>query len=139
MGATAFVVPEKDQEPVQAVNTALGGPPDVVFECVGVPGMIEKCVSHVRPLGTVVVLGFCDLTDPWVPMGALFKEVQIVFACLYGLRDFQVSIDTLDAGQLAPRSMITDRVGLNQLPVAFEALRQRTTQCKVMIDPWASS
>jgi 2-desacetyl-2-hydroxyethyl bacteriochlorophyllide A dehydrogenase len=138
MGANAFVVPEKDEDPVQAVNRALGGPPDVVFECVGIPGMIEKCVRHVRPLGTVVVLGFCDVADSWVPMGALFKEAHVIFAQLYALRDFQVAVDTLDAGHVAPRSMITDRITLDQVPSAFEALRQRTTQCKVMIDPWAS-
>jgi threonine dehydrogenase-like Zn-dependent dehydrogenase len=137
MGATSFIVPERNQDAVEAVNIALGGPPDVVFECVGVPGMIEQCVRHVRPLGTVIVLGFCDLADPWVPMGALCKEVQLTFASLYGLKDFQVAIDTLDAGHVAPRSMITDRIGLDQVPGVFEALRQRTTQCKVMIDPWA--
>jgi threonine dehydrogenase-like Zn-dependent dehydrogenase len=54
------------------------------------------------------------------------------------LKDFQVAIDTLDSGHIAPRSMVTDRIALDAVPTAFEALRQRTTQCKVMIDPWAS-
>jgi threonine dehydrogenase-like Zn-dependent dehydrogenase len=44
----------------------------------------------------------------------------------------------LDAGAIEPRSMITDRVSLAGLPAAFEALRQRTHQCKVMVDPWAA-
>ncbi len=137
MGASVFVAPEKDQDPVQAVNEALGGAPDVVLECVGVPGMIEKAVSHVRPLGTVVVLGFCDVADPWVPMFALFKEVKMTFAVLYGIRDFQVAVDTLSAGHVEPRAMITDRISLAQVPTMFEALRRRSTQCKVIIDPWA--
>jgi threonine dehydrogenase-like Zn-dependent dehydrogenase len=33
--------------------------------------------------------------------------------------------------------MITDTVSFDQFPAAFEALRNRTTQCKVMLDPWA--
>lgn len=136
MGATVFVAPQVGQEPVAAVNQALGGPPDVVFECVGVPGMIEKSIAHVRPLGTVVVLGFCDLVDQWLPMSALAKEVKINFAILYSTRDFQVAVDTLDAGHVEPRAMITDRITLDEVPAAFEALRHRTTQCKVIIDPW---
>jgi hypothetical protein len=32
--------------------------------------------------------------------------------------------------------MITGTVGLDELPVAFEGLRQRTTHCKLMVDPW---
>jgi (R,R)-butanediol dehydrogenase/meso-butanediol dehydrogenase/diacetyl reductase len=66
----------------------------------------------------------------------LFKEVDVIFAILYGLRDFQVAIDTLDAGSVEPRAMITDRVSLTETPAMFEALRQRSTQCKVLIDPW---
>jgi len=30
----------------------------------------------------------------------------------------------------------TDRIGLDETPRVFEALRQRTTQCMVRIAPW---
>jgi (R,R)-butanediol dehydrogenase/meso-butanediol dehydrogenase/diacetyl reductase len=32
--------------------------------------------------------------------------------------------------------MVTDLVGLDAMPAAFEALRQRSTQCKVLVDPF---
>jgi (R,R)-butanediol dehydrogenase/meso-butanediol dehydrogenase/diacetyl reductase len=32
--------------------------------------------------------------------------------------------------------MVTDTVSLADFPAAFEALRSRTHQCKVMLDPW---
>lgn len=34
------------------------------------------------------------------------------------------------------RALITDTVPLAQLPACFEALRQPTHQCKVMVSPW---
>ena len=43
MGASVFVPPHED--PVGEVNRALGGPPEVVFECVGMPGLIERYAS----------------------------------------------------------------------------------------------
>jgi (R,R)-butanediol dehydrogenase/meso-butanediol dehydrogenase/diacetyl reductase len=135
MGATDFVVPVEGPSSVEAVNDALGSAPDLVLECVGVPGMIEKSVAHVRPLGTVVVLGFCTEDDPWKPTTGLFKEAKIVFAYVYGKREFELCIDTLDAGHVEPRQMVTDRISLSQLPTAFEDLRARTTQCKVLVDP----
>jgi (R,R)-butanediol dehydrogenase/meso-butanediol dehydrogenase/diacetyl reductase len=134
MGANAFVAPSED--PVAAVNDALGGPPDVVFECVGVPGMIQRSCEHVKPTGKVVVLGFCTDPDQWNPVVPLFKEVDVIFAVLYAIRDFQVCVDTMNAGSVEPRMMITDRVSLNETPAMFEALRQRGSQCKVLIDPW---
>jgi hypothetical protein len=30
----------------------------------------------------------------------------------------------------------TDRIGSDETPRVFETLRQRTTQCKVLIDAW---
>lgn len=137
LGATVFVPPSDTI--VEDVNEALGGPPDVVFECVGVPGMIQRSCDHVKPMGKVVVLGFCTEADPIYPTVGLFKEADVIFAFLYKLGDFQVCIDTLDAGSLEPRTMITDRISLDETPAMFEALRQRTTQCKVLIDPWKSA
>jgi threonine dehydrogenase-like Zn-dependent dehydrogenase len=51
--------------------------------------------------------------------------------------EFQHTIDTLDAGAVDPRAMITQTVSLDELPPVFESLRGPTDQCKVMIDPWA--
>jgi (R,R)-butanediol dehydrogenase/meso-butanediol dehydrogenase/diacetyl reductase len=33
--------------------------------------------------------------------------------------------------------MVTETVSLAQFPAAFEALRERTHQCKVMLNPWS--
>lgn len=134
MGADIFLPPLDD--PVAAANEALGGAPDIVLECVGLPGMIERSIAHAKPTGTVVILGFCTEPDSFAPFTALFKEVNLLFAVLYAVRDFELSIDTLDRGAVEPRMMVTDRISLDQTPAMFEALRQRTSQCKVLIDPW---
>jgi (R,R)-butanediol dehydrogenase/meso-butanediol dehydrogenase/diacetyl reductase len=55
----------------------------------------------------------------------------------YSLQEFQTVADTLDAGHVEPRAMITSRVSLDELPSAFEALRQPGPQVKMMVDPWA--
>jgi len=31
--------------------------------------------------------------------------------------------------------MVTDRIGLDALPAAFEALRKPSTECKVLVEP----
>jgi (R,R)-butanediol dehydrogenase/meso-butanediol dehydrogenase/diacetyl reductase len=135
MGASAFVPPADDLG--AEVNKALGGPPDVIFECVGAPGILAQAIGMVRPRGTVVLMGLCWGLDSLVPAITVAKEVRIQPAAFYSKREFQVSIDAFEADNVEPRSMITDRISLAQLPDAFEALRQRTTQCKVMVDSWA--
>ena len=39
------------------------------------------------------------------------------------------------AGAVEPAMMVTDTVSLTDMPPVFEALRTRTTQCKVMVKP----
>lgn len=135
MGADVFIDPEQPLE--QAARDALGAAPDLVFECAGVPGLIAQSVAVVRSRGTVVVLGCCSVPDTFVPAAGLFKEVRLQFANTYSVAQFEHVARTLDAGHVEPRAMITDTVGLQALPDTFEALRERTAQCKVMLDPWS--
>lgn len=134
MGASAFVAP--GETPVEDINRALGGPPEIVFECVGKTGMIQRCIEHVAPRGNVVVVGLCPHPDTFNPFQFILKECRLQPSGFYQLRDFQTTLDVFEAGDIAPHGMITDSVTIDQTPDIFEALKHRTTQCKVMIDPW---
>lgn len=133
MGATKFLV--SDQDIVQRVNGAIGGAPDVVFECVGRPGVLAQCIEHVRIKGTVVVLGLCTAPDTFIPFRAVSKEVRIQMSAFFDFQEFSRVIDTLESGDTAPHALITGTVTLADMPPAFEALRRRTTECKVLVDP----
>lgn len=135
MGADIFLDPAADI--AQAATEALGGAPDIVFEAVGAPGLIEKSIAAVRRRGTVVVLGLCWDPDSFIPGIAVGKEVRIQCAGFYSAREFEHAIQPFDRGDVGPRAMVTDTVSLAQFPAAFEALRERTHQCKVMLNPWS--
>lgn len=135
MGATAFVAVSDTM--AEEVNTVLGGPPDVVFECVGVPGQLAHAINLVRPRGTVVLLGNCMVPDTIVPAQAMSKQVRIQGSMVYSRTEFEEVADVLDAGRADPRAMITETIGYAALPETFEALRKPTLQCKVLIDPRA--
>lgn len=134
MGADIFVDPSNGVTS-EAVTDALKGPPDIVFECVGKPGLIQQCVTLVRPRGTVVVLGLCTGMDTIDPFAAIQKEVRIQMAVFYGIADFEQAVRSLDTGMVEPRAMITDRISLDDLPTKFEMLKSRSSECKVMVAP----
>jgi (R,R)-butanediol dehydrogenase/meso-butanediol dehydrogenase/diacetyl reductase len=136
LGATALVNPSDNLS--EEVSEALGGPPDIVFEAVGKPGLLAKAIDLVRSRGTVVVLGLCTAADTYSPFQTMVKEVRIHTSMLYDLREFETAADVLNAGVLTPRTMVTETVTLSGLPMAFEALRHRTTQCKTLIDVWGT-
>ena len=136
MGATAFVA-QGDDFPARAA-AALGGAPDVVFECAGAAGLLALAMECAGPRGGVVVVGMCSTSELVVPVVGIAKELTLRFVVAYGARDFEAAVDTLDRGALEPRIMVTGTVSLDEFPIAFEALRSPTDQCKVQVDPGRS-
>jgi len=131
---------DRVRAPAPAAEPGLAQPgvdlADVVFECVGKPGLLTTAVSHVRPKGTIVAMGFCMTPEQFLSAGAGMREATMRFPTLYTLDDYRTTLDVLNAGNLEPRALVTEVVGFDVLPERFEALRKPSHQCKVLIDPW---
>lgn len=134
LGATGFAL--SGDRVAENIADLAGGPPDIVFECVGKRGLLQAAVQTVRPQGKVIGVGLCVGGDAWDPFTALMKEVALIFAVFFHQRhEFGPALDALAPGRFAPQQIITDRIGLSPVPQVFEGLRRRTTQCKVLIQP----
>jgi (R,R)-butanediol dehydrogenase/meso-butanediol dehydrogenase/diacetyl reductase len=133
LGATDFIEGDKDVR--REFRKAVGAAPDAVFECVGAPGVLDQCIALAPLRGQVVVIGGCMRPDVITPAMAMNKELTLTFALAYDLHDFEVAVDRVARGLIDPTAMITDRVDFEAFPGAFEALRQRTHQCKVLLSP----
>lgn len=133
MGADAFV-PFGDGEAGEVIE-ALGGTADMVYECVGAEGMLMKAVGHVGPYGTVVSLGFCTGPDPVMPAVASFKCATMRFLVGYTMREFRYIADWMDKGHVDPKTIITNQIGLADLPATIERLRGANDETKVHVSP----
>ena len=130
-GATDAIDPRQPLTPqVQAIA---GQGPDVIFECVGVPGMINSVMMDAPRGAKIVVAGVCQQMDQFLPMMGIVKELTLQFVLGYRPADFDYVIEMIAKDRIDVGHMVTDRVTLDQLPGAFEALRKPTTQCKVMV------
>ncbi len=109
-----------------------GGPPDVIFECVGAPGLLQQCIEMAPYRGKIILVGVCEQPDAIMPFFGLVKELQIQFAIAHTLDDFETSVAMLGEGRIDVSLMVTDIVTLDELPDAFEALRSPSHQCKVL-------
>jgi (R,R)-butanediol dehydrogenase/meso-butanediol dehydrogenase/diacetyl reductase len=134
-GASAVIDPTKVEHLGAEFARLAGGPPDVIFECVGVPGLIQQTIDLSRARGTIVVVGVCMKEDAIIPISAILKELRLQFVLGYQEDDFAKVLDFLQAGKINAKSMVTDRVSLENLPDAFEGLRQPGNQIKLMIQP----
>jgi len=133
MGADVFVVDPAD--PVGSAERGLGGKADIVFECVGLPGLIAQAVSQVKPRGTILLLGLCTKPDTFNSFAMLSKEVHLVTSAFFTVPEYEASLAALEAGAVAPRLMVTGTITLAETPEVYESLKRRTEACKVMIAP----
>lgn len=134
LGATGTIDPSREEARTGFERLARR-PPNVIFECVGVPGLLQEIFAQAPPRCRVVVAGVCIRPDTIVPVVALMKELSVRFTIFYNRADFGRTLDMLRTGRIDPRPLITDVVDLAGLPGAFEALRTPTTQCKVVVRP----
>jgi threonine dehydrogenase-like Zn-dependent dehydrogenase len=133
MGADDFAIVSDNNEDV---FHKLGGPPDYVFECVGLPGALDQSVNLIKPDGTVVSIGTCAVPDPVNIVRATGKQARIIFSMGYTPAEFRLAIDRMTKGDIAPRAMISATIGLNELPAMIPALRDGANHTKVQVDPW---
>ena len=131
-GATDAIDPG---EPLVAqVQKIAGKVPDVIFECVGVPGLINTAMLEAPRGGRIVVAGVCQQPDTILPLMGIVKELEIQFVLGYRPDDFDYVIAMIASDRIDVGHMVTDIVDLNGLPGAFEALRKPSHQCKVMLE-----
>ena len=91
----------------------LGPRGPVVFECVGVPGMLDDIITSAPFFSRVIVVGVCMGPDRIRPAMAVNKELDLRFVLGYTPLDFHDTLNRLAEGQLNAGSLVTGTVGLD--------------------------
>jgi threonine dehydrogenase-like Zn-dependent dehydrogenase len=126
---------------VWRVAEKLGAAPKhpVVFECVGVPGMIEGIVNSAPLFSRVVVVGVCVGADQFQPAMAINKEIDLRFVVGYTPLEFRDTLHMLAEGEVDPRPLITGEVGLEGVVGAFDDLADPERHAKILINPGSTA
>jgi (R,R)-butanediol dehydrogenase/meso-butanediol dehydrogenase/diacetyl reductase len=115
------------------------GPPersfDVVFECVGLPDLVQNAIDAASVHGRVVVAGVCLVPDQIRHVSAVMKEVQIRYAVFYRSEEFAAAAALLESGALDLTDFVSRTVALDQIGQAFDDLRSGSDEGKVLVDP----
>ncbi|HEX2895041.1 MAG TPA: zinc-binding dehydrogenase [Marmoricola sp.] len=111
----------------------------VVFECVGVPGVLDEIITGAPIYSRVVVVGVCMEPDRIRPSMAINKETDLRFVLGYTPLEFHDALQLLAEGKVDAAPMITGVVGLEGVAGAFDALADPGAHAKVLIDPASSA
>ena len=94
----------------------------VIFECVGVPGVIDQIIASAPLYSRVVVVGVCMGADQIRPAMAINKEIDLRFVIGYTPLEFRDTLHVLAEGKVDASPLVTGTVGLPGVDSAFSAL-----------------
>jgi threonine dehydrogenase-like Zn-dependent dehydrogenase len=113
-----------------------GLPPGVnIFDCVGVPGLLDQIVKSAPQHSHVITVGVCAHEDKLTPREAIVTELTLEFSFAYRPEEFAQSLAAIAADPDRVRRLITSHLPLAETGSAFDRLASRPSEIKVLIDP----
>jgi threonine dehydrogenase-like Zn-dependent dehydrogenase len=134
MGAHVTVDPAAESA-FDAWATAGRQRPVVVFEAIGVPGILHEVMRDAPAQSRVVVVGVCMGHDSVVPFFGISKELNVQFVLGYDPLEFAESLRMIAEGEVEVSPMITGEVGIDGVPQAFADLGNPEVHCKILVVP----
>ena len=108
----------------------------VIFECVGVPGLLQQILEAAPRDARIVVAGVCMEPDRIEPFFGIVKELALQFVLGYTPEEFARCLRLLAEGQVDAEALITGRVGLEGVKGAFAELANPERHTKILVEPW---
>jgi threonine dehydrogenase-like Zn-dependent dehydrogenase len=134
MGADVVVDPAVD-DPMRAWRGVAGSTMPVIFEAVGVPGMLDRAMRMAPKLSRICVVGACMEDDTIQPLIGISREHTIVFALGYTIEEFGESLRAIAEGDIVVDALITGTATLDQVPEAFGWLANPEDHAKILVTP----
>jgi 2-desacetyl-2-hydroxyethyl bacteriochlorophyllide A dehydrogenase len=134
MGA-AHVVDPRDESAIDAWRALAPGTPLVIFEAVGVPGMLDDAMRMAPRGAEILVVGVCMEPDTVRPMRGIVRELTIRFALAYDPMEFADTLRRIAEGELPVAPLITGEVDIDGVAGAFDALADPDAHAKILVVP----
>jgi threonine dehydrogenase-like Zn-dependent dehydrogenase len=133
------VVDPREVRPIDAWRRVDGNRPLVIFEAVGVPGMIDQAMLMAPRGSRVVVVGVCMEDDRIRPMAGIRGELSVQFVLAYTPEEFALALHCIAQGEADVAPLVTGTVGVDGVPLAFRELGNPENHAKILVRPGGPS
>ena len=134
LGADVVVDP-RHTPAIEAWRRVDGIRPLVIFEAVGVPGMIEQAMRMAPKDARILVVGACLQEDRIHPILGIGRELNIQFALGYTPVEFGDALTAIADGKIDLAPWLTGTVGIDGVPQAFADLGNPEAHAKILVIP----
>lgn len=134
MGADVVVDP-RETPAIDAWRHIDGSKPLVIFEAVGMPGMIDQAMRMAPKDARILVVGVCMQQDHIYPLVGIGRELNLQFVLGYTPEEFGGALQAIAEGAVDLSPWITARVPVDAVPQAFTDLADPDAHAKILVVP----
>ncbi len=108
---------------------------NLVYECVGKPGLLMQIMNAVGFGARIVVGGFClEPEQLYVPSGQM-RRLKIFFAAGEEQQDLDLALRAIADGRIDIGAWIGGRIGLSGVDAALRAMGDPASPVRTVVDP----
>ena len=107
----------------------------VVYECVGLPGMLPQIISAVAFETRIVMGGYCMEAEQFYVFAAQNKRLTVHFAGGEEKQDMDLALRSIADGSIDVRPWLSERIGLGAVAAAVAQMSGPQAPIRNIIDP----
>ncbi len=134
MGADLAIDP-REMSPYEPIAGLGGRQVNLVYENVGLPGMLQQIITSVRFDSRIVMGGYCMAPEQLYIFAAQNKRLTIHFAAGEEPQDMDLALRAIADGRIDVRPWLGERIGVNGVAAAIAAMSGPTAPVRTVVDP----
>lgn len=108
---------------------------NLIYECVGLPGMLQQIIEAAPFDGRIVMGGYCMEQEQLFVFAAQNKRLNVQFASGEEPQDMALALRSIADGTIDVTSWLGDRIGLSGVADAIAGMSAPQAPVRTVVDP----
>lgn len=134
MGADIAIDP-REMSPYESLRDLGGRQVNLVYECAGVPGLLQNIIQSVRFDSRIVMGGYCMEPEQILTFSAQNKRLTVYFAGGEEPQDMALAVKIIAEGKIDIGSWIGAKIGLSGVAAALAEMSGASAAIRTVVDP----
>jgi 2-desacetyl-2-hydroxyethyl bacteriochlorophyllide A dehydrogenase len=134
MGADIAIDP-RQLSPYGAIPDLGNRRANLVYECVGLPGLLPQIIASIAFGARIVMGGYCMEAEQFYVFAAQNKRLTVHFAAGEEQQDMELALRSIADGRIDIRPWLSERIGLNAVAEAVAQMSGPSAPIRSVIDP----
>ncbi len=108
---------------------------NLVYECVGLPGLLSQIIAAVAFDSRIVMGGYCMAAEQLYVFAAQNKRLTVHFAGGEEQQDMELALRSIADGKVDVKPWLGERIGLNAVAAAVDDMSGPLAPVRTVVDP----